>query len=1465
MRHGTLPKTLHITEPTPMVDWETGAVELLTEPRPWPETGRPRRAAVSSFGISGTNAHVILEQAPADADQAPSTDHGPAAGPRTLPWIVSARDETALREQARRLHAHLTAHPELDPADVGFSLATTRARLERRAAVVGTGRDELLSGLDSLARGERTPSVVHAGTRQRGKRAFLLTGQGSQRLGMGRELYETSPAFAAAFDEVCAHLDGVLVRPVKDVLFAPPDSADAALIDQTVFTQTGLFAIQVALFRLAEHHGLRPDFLLGHSIGEVTAAHLSGVLDLADACHLVAERGRLMQAAREGGAMAALQASEDEVREQLLRHDASRVSVAAVNGPRATVVSGDHELVAEVSAYWRGRGRKTKELPVSHAFHSPHMEEVLDEFRAVAAELTFHEPRVPLVSNVTGELATYEQLASPDYWAAHIREAVRFHDGVRCLAAQGVTEYLELGDGVLSALTADCLTEEAGVLVPMLRAGRPEPESVASALTAVLLRESAAGWSGFFPAARRVDLPTYAFQHGRYWLEGAAEAPDAAGLGLAAAGHPLLGAAVRVADRDAYLFTGRLSRRSHPWLTGHAVHDLVLLPATGLLELALAAGEQVGCDRVEDLTLAAPLVLPERGAVQLQVVVAEPDAARRRPVQVYSRSAQDGGAAEEWTLHAEGLLSADAPTPEGLAVWPPAGAAEVDLDGAYERLAALGYDYGPAFRGLRRVWRGEGEVFAEVALAEQERRDAAAFGLHPALLDAALHPLLPGVTETDGTSWLPFAWSGVSLYSTGATMLRVRLSLSGDGDGSLRAALTVADGTGAPVLTAGSLVLRPLSREALRAAANTSADGLFRIDWSEVPAPSTASGPAGWAGLGDDALGLPGLTPYDGPDALGAAVAAGAPTPPVVVLPAMSHAADDPSALPERTGEAVRQVLRDVRDWLADDRLAASRLVVVTRGAVAVGTEDVTDLAHAGVWGLVRSAQAENPGRLLLVDLDPSAGAPAGAALAAAVACGEPQVAVRSGALLVPRLARAARDPEAGAPRWDRGTVLITGATGTLGTVLARHLVAEHGARRLLLLSRRGPDAPQAAELRAELEALGAEVVLAACDVTDRTSLAKVLADIPQDRPLTAVVHTAGVVDDSVVARLTPEQLDRVLRPKVDAAWHLHELTRGAQLTAFVLYSSVAGLLGTAGQANYAAGNTFLDALAAHRRAQGLPGTSLAWGLWAEASTISGGLDETDLRRLARVGLRPIATGDGLALFDAAQSTGEAVLAVSGLDSAALRGRGAELPPVLRGFAGPAGPAGRRAAGVGDAAAEEAPLGQRLAGLGPVERERALTDLVRGQVAVVLGHADADRVEADRAFQELGFDSLTAVELRNQLHRATGLRLPTTLVFDHPTPHALAAHLLGELVVEEEGPTSAADTVLAELADLEAAITSAAPDREARDRIRARLRELLRASEAQDAPPTAGEEQQDGADLDAASDEELFALLDGQE
>ncbi|WP_433498683.1 SDR family NAD(P)-dependent oxidoreductase [Sphaerimonospora sp. CA-214678] len=1419
MRRGVAPKTLHVDAPSPHVDWSSGALELLTEGREWPEAGRVRRCAVSSFGISGTNAHVILEQAPADvntvgegtadesAAQEAASGRAPADGP--LVWTLSARDEEALRAQGERLRAHLDRHPELGVADVAHTLARGRTALEHRAAVVGADRSELVAGLAALAEGRAASNVV-IGSATPGTVAFLFSGQGSQRAGMGLGLAERFPVFARVFDEVCAGLDAHLDRPLRQVI------AEGGLLDRTVYTQAGLFAVQVGLYRLVESWGVRPDVLVGHSIGELAAAHVAGVLLLSDACTLVAARGRLMQELPAGGAMVAVEAGEAEVVPLL----GERVSIAAFNGPGSLVVSGDEDDVARVADHFAELGRRTRRLRVSHAFHSPRMEPMLEAFAEVAETLEFRAPVIPVVSTVTGRVA--EGVDSPGYWVRQVREPVRFAQAVEALG-EGVT-LVEVGpDGVLAGMVPD------HPVVALLRRGRDEPRTLLTALGELHTRGVDVDWPEVFPG-RVVDLPTYAFRRRRYWLD-APPGADAAGLGLSPAGHPLLGAAVTLADGDGLLFTGRLSPDAHPWLADHTIAGMAVVPGTVAADLAWHAAEQAGCAAIDELVLHAPLVLPPTGGLRVQVRVSGPDAAGRRELTVHARDDDE----RPWTRHVSGTLSAASAAPSPVVgEWPPPGE-PVDLNRLYADLAAAGLDYGPAFHGLVRAWRDGDDTYGELVLPEELHADAARYALHPALLDAALHLLSATGTEA---ALVPFSWRDAHRHAPAPSRLRVRVSPAGD-EG---AAILITDEAGRPVVTAGSLTLRPLDPADLRAAGASVRDALFDIEW--IPLNAGPSNPASTPSLA--VLGTAGRNLAETLDAachpdLDALAEAGVPD--VVLLPV--ETAGDPAAT---ASTATASVLAALRRWPADARFSAARLVVVTRGAFPSGT----DPAAAAVWGLVRAAQSEHPGRFVLADLGDTAAA---RLLPVALATDEPQIAIGAGVFLAPRLTRfAPRDePQPRAVEWrSEGTVLITGGTGTLGGLLARHLVTEHGVRDLLLVGRRGPEAPGAADLARELTELGARVRVAAVDVADRDALGALLASM--ERPLTAVVHAAGITDDALVESLTAERVEPVLRAKAGAAWHLHELTRDHDLSAFVLFSSAAGTLGSPGQANYAAANAFLDALARRRAEEGRPATSLAWGLWAEASGITGRLDEADHARMARHGTLPLATADALALFDAVLADGRPVAVPLRLDLGALRARPGETPPLLRGLL-PA-PAGRTAPSpAGTASAADGPSGptlpERLAALSDDEATAVLHEVVRRHVAVVLAHTAADTVDPDRPFKDLGFDSLSGVELRNRLRDDTGLDLPAALVFDYPTPEVLVGHLLESLRRDAPPVPGAPDPTGEALDRLEDSLAAEPPDEAERDRIVTRLRALL-------SRLTPEKE----ADLAAASDDELFDLVE---
>jgi NAD(P)-dependent dehydrogenase (short-subunit alcohol dehydrogenase family) len=990
----------------------------------------------------------------------------------------------------------------------------------------------------------------------------------------------------------------------------------------------------------------------------------------------------------------------------------------------------------------------------------------------------------------------------------HVMAPVRFADGIRSLAGAGVTRFVELGPAaVLTALTQECLDDPGLAVVPALRADRQETHAVLAAVARAHAGGFGPKWSDFFAGwdTRPVELPTYAFERRRFWLDPApAASGDVAGVGQRPAGHPLLGAVLVSPESDGVVLTGRLSIETHPWLADHDVLGTVLLPGTGYVELALRAGAEAGCEVIEELTIEALMPLPPTGGTAVQVVVGEPDGDGRRSLAIYSR-VEDAPEHVPWTRHVSGFLAATgkpAVDPEsfgmGHGAWPPPGAEPVDISDVYDYLTAQGYHYGPMFRGLRAVWRRGAETFAEVALPDDARHTAAGFGVHPSLLDAALSAtdFLNGRRPQDiGASQLPFSWAGVSLHSGGSSRLRVGINwVSADTEvGSDAVRLDLADAVGNPVMSVESLVVRAVTPDRVAAAAAASTgtrlrESMFRVGWTHLPL-----GAAGDAGMGNWAV----VGPADfgfgfgfgfGEDVpvfadvagLAEALDSGGVVPELVLFSCPPAEGDVPSGM----RAVLDHVLAEIRSWLADARFAGSRLMIVTEGAISLDGE-APELGQAPVWGLVRSAQQENPNRFVLLDVD--AGGNHAAVLPALAALDEPEIAVRGSEVRVPRLAGVpASDGEAAAP-WDpSGTVLLTGGTSGLGALLARHLVAVHGVRHLLLASRRGADAPGAAELVAELSGLGATVTVTACDVADRTAVAELLAGVPAEHPLRAVVHAAGVMDNALVGSLTSGQLDRVLRPKVDGAWHLHELTRELDLSAFVLFSSVSGLVMGAGQANYAAANRFVDALALHRRTSGLPAHTLVFGLWTTPTGLGGaevdaGAEE---QRMAALGMPAMSSAEGLVLFDEAVGIDEAVLVAMRVDTAALAASDAGLPTMFRELARGAARRPERARTPRPAQSDTdgvVALEQRLAGLGEQERNRVLLDLVRTHVAAVR-HDEPDAIDVTRGFTEMGLDSLAAIELRNRLQSATGLRLPATLMFDYPNPATLAAFLLTELL-----------------------------------------------------------------------------------
>jgi acyl transferase domain-containing protein/NADP-dependent 3-hydroxy acid dehydrogenase YdfG/acyl carrier protein len=1524
LEHRVLPGTLHVDQPSREVDWSVGAVSLLTQQTPWEPGGEPRRAGVSSFGISGTNAHVILEEAPFAGDGLgggapvgePMPVSGGVLGGGVVPWVLSGRGTDGLVGQADGLAGFLRGvSGGVGVGDVGLSLAC-RPEFEDRAIVVGGDREGLLRGAGAVARGESVAGTARGVVGAGAERAvFVFPGQGSQWVGMAVGLLDESPVFAELMRECGDALGRYVDWSVEGVLRG---DGGAPGLDRVDVVQPALFAVMVSLAGLWRACGVEPAAVVGHSQGEIAAACVAGGLSLDDAARVVAVRSRVLGGLAGKGGMASVALPMGDVVERVARWDG--VGVAAVNGPSSVVVSGDASALRGFVDGCVADGVRARVISVDYAAHSAHVEIAREELVEGCAGITPSSGGTPFYSAVTGGLLDMARLDG-EYWYRNLREPVAFEQATRVLLDDGYKVFVETSPHPVLTVGIEETMEDPldgdGVVVGSLRRDEGGLERFLTSLGDVWVRGVGVDWQRVFEGseARRMELPTYAFQRKRYWLDVGSGTGDVRGVGLTSTTHPLLGAMVGLAGGEGWLFTGRVSLRDDPWLADHTVMGTVLLPGTAFLDLALHAGIQLGCGVVRELALHAPLVLLEDQGVQLQVTVGEPGQGGHRTIRVFSQpehtdSLENGqDARQAWTCHATGTLTPRETSTDGLTdaggvaagvsgmdgVWPPESAVAVAVDDVYARLTDMGLDYGPVFQGLGNVWQRGDELFAEVSLPEDHTTRAQGFMVHPALLDAALHPavLADGAGHAkhgdndgnaDNSVRLPFSWNDTRLGATGASFIRVRLSRKpndNDRDSADGLSLVATDEIGRLVISVGELLTRPINQEQLSTAHNRHYDSLFDIEWVPLPAVAAPRGRAGmtveWSVLGGgdssvaralaDAGVLVGV--HEDLASLGEAVSNGARVPDIVALDTgrlLAASARDGStaeplagegvtgeALPEHVQSIVCSVLEILREWLTDERFSGSRLVVVTGGAHEVGG-GVDGLIGASVWGLVRSAQSENPGHFLLVDVDEQAAS--FAALSAVVGLDEPQLAVREGELFAPRLMRAGPTVEGSTgddgPRVGLGpecTVLITGGTGGLGALLARHLVTESGVRSLVLASRRGGDAPGAVELREDLEQLGARVQVVACDVSDRDSVRDLLELVPPEFPLRGVVHAAGVLDDGVIGSLTGERVARVFAPKVNAAWHLHELTEHLDLSMFVLFSSGAGILGSPGQGNYAAASSFLDALAVHRRARGFAGTSLAWGYWKQTTELTSGLSETDLARMTRAGVLALDSQEGLALFQAAIARAQPLAIAVRLDIAALRAQSpaGRVPSLMRNLI-------RNRVRRKDS--NRSSLEARLASTSESERENVMLEVLRAEVAVVLGYISPQAIDAQRTFKELGFDSLAAVELRNGLNTVTGLHLPATLIFDYPTPVTLANRLL-ELVGKQETMGTPVDL---ELEKLEAVFSSIPTDSPARRVIEERLQALLSGhGDARRTTDRIAVAQQ----IDTASDEEIFAFLDG--
>ncbi len=1397
LKHGIIPPHLHLKRPNPMIDWASMPIEVPTRLEDWPAGYARRLAGVSSFGMGGTNAHVVLEAAPAPEPR-------PAAPERSHHlFTLSAKTAPALRALANRMAQALEQYPATALPDLCYSVNAGRAIWPYRLALVAENLPALQADLAAVAEGTLPTRVQHGQVdtnRPRPRLAFVFSGQGSQYVNMARELYDTSPTFRNALDSCAQGLAPYLDTPLLELLF-PADGAAAdqaaARLDQTGYTQPALFAIEYALAQLWMSWGVVPSVVLGHSVGEYVAATVAGILTLEDALRLIALRGRLMQALPTGGTMAAIAAPADRVCTLLAQVDANGVVISAYHGPRETVIAGPAAGVAAVVAAAESAGLRAKTLRVSHAFHSPLMQPMVAAFRDAAAQVQYGAAKIPLVTNVNGEVVARGARLDAAYWAAHVEAPVQWERQVEVARRElGVEVWLEVGPK--STLTAMAQTAAwPGLWLSTLRAKERDWAQLLTSVGALYVAGVTLDGVAFdrdYPR-RRLLLPPSPFIRQRYWVQSANTPGTALYVQQQHADtiNPLLGRKLNMATGDT-IFEAQIAASYPSFLNDHRIYGTVIVPGVCFVTMMLAAAEQIhGKNRsvIEHIVIKEPLVIPDQQTCTVQIVVRnEP----RPSISVYSLSGEADD--RSWKLHAtSALVVLDQTESEpALDVTLIQARCSEHIPGAvfYQGTDLLDFQLGPQFQGIKDMWQGEREVLGLIELPELLHSEVGMYPLHPVLLDASLQifgSVLPRIEEvSERAIYLPIGfdrcvlhqppqsirlWSHIRLREPAKT---VQESYTGD--------LRIVDMNGQLVLSIDGMHFKRAPRAALlKALPQRYNDWLYQVAWQ--PAPLSAPPlPASWllladptdplvpdlrAGLNAHGQSLELLPFTSDPTQLAAAFAAAPIATGVLLLPPLASEFDL---------SAVSQVVELLPTLLRQ----GSRLCLLTRGALPIHPDTPLTLAHTPLVGLGQVLALEHPGLWGgVIDLGSQPDQTPWELLAACVSQppAEPLVALNAGQRWVARLARLTLPPTP-VQLHAEASYLITGGFGGLGQQVARFLVGQ-GAGQVVLMSRNMPTADGTA-LVDELRAAGARVLVAQGDVSDPAVVADLLAQIAASGlPLRGVIHAAGVVDDGLLLQQTAERVAGVLAPKAGGAWTLHQAMAQLPLDFFVLFSSAASVLGSVGQGPYAAANAFLDGLAHERRRQGLPALSINWGPWDNLGMTA----KLDMRqRTTSVQLMDtIDASSGVAVLGQLLGQPQAQVAVLPLRWSAITTQFApgQEPKLLSALETVTN---RKAGQAPSSETLRSVLLQRLEQSTAAEYPAIILGYVQSVVAQSLGISPADQLNPQQPLSELGLDSLIAVEVTNTLSAALDHTLPPTLLYEHPTLDEITSYIIQTLKLE---------------------------------------------------------------------------------